>query len=138
MNWDGIKYFSPAGDPMLGMPSIPGSAENMVREFMLKLDFIRFLFGAPITINSGWRSVEREKQILASKPNLIVPSMQGPNPFTSHTRGRGVDIACTSARVRFFLIKAAITVGINRFGYDDYHLHIDDEPDLPPNVTWRE
>src|SRR6185295_12940040 len=154
MNWSGIKHFSPQMDPKLGQSGVPGSAENMDREFMLKLDHARDLANQVMTVNSGWRSVEREKQILAGKPGLIVPSMQGANPFSSHTSGHGVDISCVFARDRYLIIANAIAVGfvrmgfdpklvpaaleagINRIGFDSVHVHLDDEPRLPARVIW--
>lgn len=129
-------YFDPREFDCAGLPGT--GLVHMDLSFVEKLNNTRKLYGKPMRVTSGYRTVEHERKILAGKPGLVVASMQGPNPFSAHTGGHGADIACSGSRERYELIRAAIAAGINRIGFDVAHVHLDDDPRLPPNVIWLE
>jgi uncharacterized protein YcbK (DUF882 family) len=113
-------------------PDGKGTGEkNMSLDFVAKLHRMRKILDRPVTITSGWRSEAHDAAVCkaAGKP-VFKPN--------AHVNGHAADIACAGARERYFLIKAAMEAGINRIGGDAYHIHLDDDPALPPNVFFFE
>jgi len=78
---------------------------------------------APLTVTSGYR---------CKKHNLE----QGGSKTSSHLKGLAVDLACTTSRLRYNLIKMAIRLGITRIGIGKNFLHLDIDRQKDPNVIW--
>jgi len=77
MNWENIRYFKPDefACPHCGKVHIDP-------ELVEKLDEIRYIYGKPITISSGYRCPEYNAKISTT-------GFAGP-----HTTGKAVDIPC--------------------------------------------
>ncbi len=87
--------------------------DKMSRAFMVKLDRARDLVEGPWKINSSWR-----------------------NGGGSHSEGVAVDIAVTTSRKRYKVLKALLDVGFKRIGVYDRHIHVDDSERLDSEVIW--
>lgn len=99
---------------------------NMQHEFMEKLQKLRTIYGKPMTITSGFRSVKHP--IEAAKKSRAAGE---------HTRGMCADIACTNGQDRFLLVKMALELGFTRIGIAKNFLHIGlGGNGLPNNVIW--
>ena len=96
---------------------------NMNQEFLLKLDRAREVAQIPFKINSAWRSAEENKEA-------------GGKPNSSHLKGLAVDISVTDSRSRFIILKALIQVGFHRIGIAKTFIHVDDDKNKDPEVTW--
>jgi len=123
--WDEIQYFTPkeftckcAG--FCDHPSV--ISMNVVA----KLDKIRELIGKPITILSGTRC-ERYNRKFGGK----VRSAHVPKNRASYA----ADVRCSDAAFRFAFLAAALPI-FNRIGIGKDFIHVDDDPELPPNVIW--
>lgn len=132
MQWSDIKHFNPAEFDQRTPDGAGTGLAHMDIGFVAKLDKTRELLGAPMTVNSGWRSKEHDAAVAKAAGKPVIPD---PN---SHVDGHAADMACTGARERFYLIKAALEAGINRIGFDEAHVHLDDDPRCAPNVIWKE
>lgn len=88
-----------------------------------KLDAIRELLGRPIILNSAYRCVEHNKSV-------------GGTSDSSHTRGYAVDIRAVSSREKYELVKAAMSMGVNRIGVYSNFIHIDIDPLKDKEVIW--
>ena len=128
MSWAGIKYFKPSE---FDQPGKSGSGINMKTDFILKLDKTRELFGQPMIVTSGYRSPEYDKALVEKIGKKWIPN-------NAHTAGFAADIKCSSSRDRFLLIRAAMRAGIHRIGFDDAHVHLDDDPKWPADVLFWE
>tara|TARA_R110000764_G_scaffold3047_3_gene12845 strand:+ start:4724 stop:5083 length:360 start_codon:yes stop_codon:yes gene_type:complete len=104
-----LKYFSL---DEFASPDEPGSGSKMCCKFLKKLDKIRADFGAPLRVNSGFRSV---------KHNALVGGRVG----SSHLKGIAVDFRCTNSGDRTKLLKAIYKAGIVRVGIAKNFIHID-------------
>ena len=98
----------------------------MQHEFMQKLQKLRTIYGKPMRITSGFRSVKHP--IEAAKKGRAAGE---------HTRGMCADIACTTGQDRFQLVKLALEVGFTRIGIANNFIHIGlGGNGLPNNVIW--
>lgn len=104
-------------------PDKPGSGEMMDEEFLLMLDVARDIAGFPFKINSGFRTVQHNREIGGSKQS-------------SHMLGYAADIRCTDSRRRFILLEALLEAGFHRIGVYDSFLHCDNDPNKPAHVIW--
>jgi len=104
-------------------PDVKGSGEGMNKELLQIIDKARDLFGKPIHINSGMRTIERNS-LIGGKPN------------SSHLRGYAIDVACDNSRDRFRLIELFLLLGINRIGIAKTFIHIDNDPEKDRDVIW--
>lgn len=104
-------------------PDVKGSGEGMNKELLQIIDKARDLFGKPIYINSGMRTIERNA-LIGGKSN------------SSHLRGYAIDVACENSRDRFRLIELFLLLGINRIGIADSFIHIDNDPEKDRDVIW--
>lgn len=98
---------------------------NMQHEFLEVLQNIRTDYGKPMTITSGFRSVNHpiEKRKTHS--------------HGEHTQGMCADVMCTLSQDRFLLIKLALEHGITRIGVAKTFLHLGlGGTGLPNNVIW--
>lgn len=88
--------------------------EKMDFLFLLKLDAARKIAKIPFVISSSYRQGD---------PN-------------SHGRGLAVDIKCSDSPSRFKIVSSLLSVGFNRVGIYDKHIHVDSDTTLPQNVMW--
>ena len=96
---------------------------NFDKDFLDKLNHIRYNVGQPLIVTSGCRCEEHNKKVGGTKES-------------SHTKGLAVDIACSDSILRFKIIKQAINFGITRIGIGDTFIHLDVDPDKSQNVIW--
>ncbi len=97
-------------------PDKPGSGEEFMDKCLLKkLNKCREEAGMPLTINSGYRTVEHNEEING-------------NSNSSHLRGYAVDIACNDSVSRLKIIKSALRVGFRRIGVGETFIHLDTDP----------
>ena len=82
-------------------PDEPGSGKHMNEEIVHMLDAVRKKFGKPIKINSGYRTVARNKKI-------------GGVADSSHLKGLAADISCNNSIDRFKLLNLLLEAGFNR------------------------
>jgi hypothetical protein len=123
--WRDIKHFIPRDftckcDGFCDHPSAISPA------LVAKLDKIRDLIGKPFTILSGTRC-ERYNRKFGGK----LRSSHVPRKGTSFA----ADISCPDAAFRFAFLAAALPM-FNRIGLGKDFIHVDDDPELPPNVIW--
>ena len=93
-------------------PDFPGSGINMHPDFLERIDEVRRVFGKPMVINSGYRTIYRNQAVNGSLRS-------------SHLDGLAVDVRCTNSRDRFDLIEAFLEVGFTRLGIADTFIHAD-------------
>lgn len=116
MDWSLIRYFHPDTDRNLRCRHC-GKCE-MDLDFMLRLDALRHIHGAPIVVNSGYRCPEHNAAVSSSGRN-------GP-----HTTGKAVDIRLHGTDVHA-LIPAIVTLGFTGVGVyqqgpvQSRHIHLD-------------
>lgn len=103
------------------------TGENeMKHEFMLKLQELRTKYGKPMRINSGYRS-----------PKHPIEARKG-HANGEHTKGMCADIAVTSSRERFEILKLAFELGFTRIGFHAGFLHLGlGDGQLPDRVFWN-
>ena len=113
-------YFSPDGDPKINFPLIDDVA-------LMMLDLARDKSGIPFIINSHYRTSEKSIAV-------------GGSAKDAHTEipCSAFDIACSSSRDRFLIIKALLDAGFNRIGVAKGHIHVDKSDALDKNVVWIE
>ena len=104
-------------------PDEPGSGKHMNKEIVHMLDAVRKKFGKPIKINSGYRTVARNKKI-------------GGVADSSHLKGLAADISCSNSVDRFKLLNLLLEVGFNRIGIAKSFIHIDIDKTKSQNVIW--
>ena len=104
-------------------PDDPGSGENMAPDFMEMLYQARLKAGIPFMINSGFRTVERNRKV-------------GGKPNSSHLIGRAADVACSNSRHRAKMMMAFIDAGFTRIGIGETFLHVDNDKGKPDEVFW--
>jgi len=109
-------------------PDKPGSGEMMEAEVLEALDIARDIYGHPMVITSGFRTIEYNRQLLERG----YPA----SPRSSHLLGWAADIAVPNSRKRFLMLEALLDAGFNRIGVYDEHLHVDMDPNKSPNVIW--
>ena len=97
--------------------------QAMSRIFIARLDQARGLAGVPFVLTSAWRCYQH---------NLDV----GGKETSSHLFGRAVDIAATTSRSRFLIVKALLDVGFTRIGIGKDFIHVDMDDTKDPEVIW--
>jgi len=96
---------------------------NMQETTMQKVERARVIAGIPFGVNSASRC-------------LIRNEAEGGTDESSHLDGWALDIAVTSSRARFIILKALMTVGFTRIGIGKNFIHVDDDPTKAPDVSW--
>ena len=115
-----MKYFK-IGE--FDSPDLPGSGEFMDPALLEMLDHTRMLYGKPISISSGYRTIAHNKDV-------------GGVSNSSHLLGLAVDIRCTSSKERYDLLNVLLKKGFNRIGVGSTFIHVDIDLDKSPNVIW--
>lgn len=118
METPGLEYFKSSEF------ACPCCGENdMDADFLARLDTARGIAGVPFRITSGLRCPKHNSEI-------------GGKKTSSHLRGYAVDIAATSSRERYHIIRGLMEAGFERIGIGQTFIHVDDDPDKPDWVTW--
>ena len=116
-----LKYFS---YEEFDSPDLPNSGlANMDKDFLKKLDRAREIAKIPFKINSGYRTDDHNKKV-------------GGKINSSHRFGYAADIAIRNSRERHDILAALQAAGFNRFGIASGFIHVDNDPQKPPNVLW--
>lgn len=98
-------------------------ATGLADVLMMKLDRARELFGAPIVITSGLRSVE---------DNEAAGGVQD----SAHEKGLAVDIRCADAELQKRIAWALGSAGFRRIGVYTKHVHVDCDETKPTPAYW--
>jgi len=109
-------------------PDRPGSGELMEHEVVQRLDIARDIYGFPMVITSGFRTVEYNRSLIEQG----VPA----SPKSSHLLGLAADIAVPNASRRFLMVEALLDAGFHRIGLGDDFIHVDLDPNKPSNSIW--
>jgi uncharacterized protein YcbK (DUF882 family) len=115
-----LKYFNLAE---FDSPDLPGSGEMMEPECLEMLDLARDLYGAPMIVTSGFRTVAHNKAVNGSRRS-------------SHMLGYAADIACTNSMKRYHMIVAFLNAGFTRIGVGENFIHVDCDPNKPNPRLW--
>jgi len=97
---------------------------RMNANLLTLLEVIRGDVGEPLTITSSFRTREYE---LA----------HGRTGNSAHTLGLAVDLACTTAKLRYKIINSAIKRGVTRIGIGKDFIHIDISTSHEQQVIWH-
>lgn len=104
-------------------PDLPGSWDQMDRDFLLKLDEAREIANVPFKINSGYRTQEH---------NLKVGGV-----FSSaHKKGLAADISAKGSDQKFIIANALLKVGFTRLGMGSTFIHVDLDKEKSQEVIW--
>lgn len=114
------KYFS-ASEFLRCTPSC--TIGQMDEGFLRLLDMVREKAGIPLVLNCAYRSREHELQ-------------KGRSGNSAHTKGKAVDIRCTTSANRYKIVAAALACGIRRIGIAKTFVHLDNDGTLPQGVIW--
>lgn len=109
-------------------PDEPGSGKSMDFDFLNKLAIARDYADTPFIINSGFRTIQHNK-------NLIARGFKASKNST-HTLGIAVDISAKTDRQRFLILNALFRVGFQRIGISETFIHVDDDKQKTRNVAW--
>ncbi|MBK8965181.1 MAG: peptidase M15 [Lewinellaceae bacterium] len=104
-------------------PDQPGSGVYMKIKFLEMLDAAREQAGIPFRVNSGYRT---------PKHNAAV----GGVPIRA-ARGWAADIGARTLEQKIRIVRAARSVGFNRFGIYDTFVHLDCDPGKRGDVAWN-
>ena len=109
-------------------PDEPGSGKMMEPSVIEKLDIARDIYGHPIIINSGFRTIARHKYLTEKGYPTSANS--------SHLLGWAADLHVDNSARRYLLIEALLDAGFNRIGIAKSYLHVDLDPEKPSNQIW--
>jgi len=88
-----------------------------------RLDIARDIYGYPMQITSGFRTVEHNKKV-------------GGSSRSSHLLGYAIDIYCENSKKRFLMLEALLDAGFTRIGIADNFIHVDADPEKSDLVIW--
>ena len=109
-------------------PDRPGSGELMEPTVLEALDIARDIYGHPMKINSGVRTVEYNRQLMEKG----YPA----SPKSSHLLGWAADIAVPNNHKRFLMLEALLDAGFTRIGIGENYYHVDMDPNKTPCCIW--
>lgn len=96
-------------------------------ELVRSLQRVRDVYQAPIRIYSGVRCADHNARIGGVENSAHVPRDTAP--------GWAVDIRCETSTERYLLLPLLFS-RFNRIGIGADFLHVDIDPDKPPDVIW--
>jgi hypothetical protein len=125
-----IKHFNIAEFDAQGEP---GTGKHMRVSTLLKLDSAREIYGKPITIRHGFRTVKAAERIRRSYPGAVKNS--------AHENGYAVDLAPTAGfrtlEDWLVFLEALWDAGFRRFGIMANTIHTDDDPKRTSPAIWE-
>jgi len=100
---------------------------DMQPEYLARLQAMRIDYGRPMRVTSGYRH-----------PTHPVEAGKRSQTAGEHTLGAAADIACTSGRDRYDLVRLALQHGFTRIGIAKGFVHLGiGGPGLPMPVIWE-
>ena len=90
---------------------------------MDKVERARVIAGIPFSVSSGSRCHTHNK-------------VEGGTDTSSHLDGFALDIVVTSSVARFKILTTLLMVGFTRIGIGATFIHVDDDPNKSPEVSW--
>jgi len=125
-----IKHFSTNEFDAQGEP---GTGKHMRVSTLLKLDAAREIYGKPITIRHGFRTVKAAERIRRNYPGAVKNS--------AHENGYAVDLAPTAGfrtlEDWLVFLEALWDAGFRRFGIMANTIHTDDDPKRTSPAIWE-
>lgn len=109
-------------------PDRPGSGELMEHEVVQALDIARDIYGFPMVVSSGFRTIQYNRSLI----ELGYPA----SPNSSHLLGWAVDLVVPDSSKRFLMLEALLDAGFHRIGLGHSFIHVDLDPNKPANVLW--
>lgn len=110
-------------------PDAPGSGEeHMDREFLRLLDQARAIAGVAFRITSGYRTAEYHQDLTDRGYPTSTDS--------AHLQGCAADIEVKNSRHRYLIIRALLTVGLNRIGIGRTFVHVDNLETKTEDLIW--
>jgi uncharacterized protein YcbK (DUF882 family) len=109
-------------------PDRPGSGELMEHEVIQALDIARDIYGYPMVVTSGFRTIEHNRS--------LIERGYAASPNSSHLLGWAVDIAVPNSQRRFLMVEALLDAGFHRIGLGKTFIHVDMDPNKTPNCIW--
>ena len=97
------------------------------QKLLRTLEGIRALYGRPLVITSGYRCPRHNAEVGGVSPS----EHSGPGEITD-----AVDLACSFSRDRYGLIRAALSLKVNRLGIGKNFIHVGVSTDFPRDVVW--
>ena len=97
-------------------------------QLLERLDLARDIYGFPMIITSGFRTIEHQRALAAQGYDT--------SPNSSHLLGWAADIAVDDSRRRFELVCALVEAGFTRIGLGRDFVHVDCDPEKPTDVIW--
>lgn len=91
--------------------------------FFTKINNVRGIVGGPLTVNSWCRCPIHNKDV-------------GGTLTSSHPKGLAVDLNTPTAYIRYRILLAAGEINFRGVGVSETFIHLDDDPDKPPNRFW--
>lgn len=111
----------------------PGTGKHMRLCTVLKLEQAREIYGKPITIRHGFRTVKAAERIRRSYPGAVKNS--------AHENGYAVDLAPTAGfrtlEDWLVFLEALWDAGFRRFGIMANTIHTDDDPKRTSPAIWE-
>ncbi len=104
-------------------PDKEGSENMMEHQFLERLDLARDIYGAPMIINSGFRTIEHNKKVGGVKNS-------------SHLLGLAADIHCSDSSKRFLMLEAFLDAGFTRIGIGSNFIHVDCDEEKAQLIIW--
>jgi zinc D-Ala-D-Ala carboxypeptidase len=123
--WSDIKHFVPR-DFTCNCEEFCDHPVVISMDLVRKLDAIRDKIGRHIKVLSGTRC-ERHNRKVVGKLHSPHVAKDG----TSHA----IDVYCPDSSFRYAFLAAALSL-FNRIGIGKDFIHVDDDPDLPPDTMW--
>jgi hypothetical protein len=123
--WAETRYFKPR-DFTCRCEGLCGHPDVISPDLVAKLDKIQDLIGMPVTVLFGTRCEKFNRK-------------SGGRERSAHTVKSGVshaaDIRCLDAAFRLAFLATALPL-FERVGIGKESIHVDDDPELPPNAVW--
>lgn len=120
-----LKYFK---REEFSSPDKPGSGEMMDDNFLERLDIARDIYGYPMIVTSGFRSIEYQRELIERGLKAAKNS--------SHLLGLAADIYCDDSRKRYLMVEAFLDAGFRRIGIGSTFIHVDLDEAKPQDVIW--
>ena len=109
-------------------PDRPGSGELMEPDFVQALDICRDIYGYPMKITSGFRTIQHNRSLIEKGYKA--------SPKSSHLLGWAADIYCPNSARRFLMVEALLDAQITRIGVGSNFIHADMDPNKTQNLMW--